>query len=273
MLVRPRLPRATPLRRSRRRLDGAKGTPVLGVGHRSRPAIAVQRECAATVCTGYRYVTENKSLKRRVRERMSKTGERYTSARRQLLAKSDPPVLPVTSHEPPHGPTSNTLTEWFAVLDEWGARDRRHAEIARWLGAEKGVPPWWTQDITVRYERHIGRRVVGQRVDSTFSATGTKTIAVAPDVARAAWTDENVRRRWLPDVRLIQRPNRARAAARFDVNDGEGRLIVSFDPRGDERTMVAIEHEKLTDQAQTKRWSALWRERLKALKEMLEHGI
>jgi len=218
-------------------------------------------------------VTENKSLKRRVRERMSKTGERYTSARRQVLAKSaDQPDRKPVASEPPHGPTSRSLPEWFRLLDDWGARERRHAEIAAWLGEVQGVPPWWTQDITVRYERHIGRRVVGQRVDLTFSATGTKTIAVAPDAARAAWTNESVRKQWLPDVRLSQRPNRARVAARFDVNDGEGRLVVSFDPRGESKTTVAIEHEKLPDQATTQRWSAYWRERLAALKELLEAG-
>jgi hypothetical protein len=202
---------------------------------------------------------------------MSKTGERYTSARRQVLAKSaDQPDRQPVANEPPHGPTSRSLPEWFRLLDDWGARDRPHSEIASWLGDEQQVPPWWTQDITVRYERHIGRRVVGQRVDLTFSATGTKTIAVAPDVARAAWTNENIRKQWLPDVRLSHRPNRARVAARFDVNDGEGRLVVSFDPRGESKTTVAIEHEKLPDQATTRRWSAFWRARLSALKELLE---
>ena len=218
-------------------------------------------------------MTENKSLKRRVRERMSKTGERYTSARRQVLAKSaDQTDRRPVAGEPPHGPTSRSLPEWFRLLDDWGARDRPHPEIAVWLGEVQGVPPWWTQDITVRYERHIGRRVVGQRVDLTFSATGTKTIAAAPDVARAAWTTESMRKRWLPDVRLSQRPNRARVAARFDVNDGEGRLVVSFDPRGESKTTVAIEHEKLPDAESAARWTKFWRERLVALKESLEAG-
>lgn len=216
-------------------------------------------------------MTENKSLKRRVRERMSKTGERYTAARRHIVAKpasdtAPPHPAPI---EPLHGPTNRALPEWFALLDDWGARDRSHTDIARWLGEQHEVPPWWTQDITVRYERHIGRRVLGQR-GSTFSATGTKTIGVAPDVARAAWTDERVRARWLPDVRLSQRPNRVRVAARFDVNDGEGRVVVSFDPKAESRTLVAIEHEKLPDQESAQRWSAFWRERLRVLKELLE---
>jgi hypothetical protein len=230
-------------------------------------------------------VTENKTLKRRVRERMSKTGERYTAARRQVLgkAKSDaatsetPAAAAAVEQHPPgqpeealHGPTNRTWSEWVRVLDDWGARDRPHTEIARWLADEMGVPPWWTQDITVRYEKHIGRRVLGQR-GSTFSATATKTIAVHPDAARAAWVDEPARHAWLPDVRLSQRPNRVKVAARFDVNDADGRLIVSFEPKaGGAKTLVAVEHEKLPDAAAAKRWTTFWRQRLIALKEVLE---
>jgi hypothetical protein len=144
-----------------------------------------------------------------------------------------------------------------------------HPDIVKWLAAEHDVPPWWTQDITVRYEKRIGRRVLGQR-GSTFSATGTKTIAVAADVARAAWLDEAMRARWLPDVQLKLRPNKVDIAKRFDVNDGDGRVIVSFDPKTDARTMVAIEHEKLPDAAAAKHWTTFWRARLTVLKELLE---
>jgi hypothetical protein len=225
-------------------------------------------------------VTENKSLKRRVRERMSKTGERYTSARRQVLDKAPPaagaqpvaeaarpaPAL-AAPPEPPYGKTDRSWSQWVAVLDEWGARERSHTEIARWLNQDLGVDGWWSQSITVEYEKHIGRRVLRQR-GSTFSATGSKVIAVPADVARSAWTDEQVRARWLPGVELRQRPNRAPIVARFDAP--EGRVVVSFDGRGEQKVSVAIEHEKLPDAEAAARWTKLWRERLVALKELLE---
>lgn len=226
-------------------------------------------------------MTENNTLKRRVRARMAKTGERYTAARRQVLDKAPagasptevppaatgaPATIPATD-EPLHGPTDRTWSQWVAILDEWGARDKPHPDIARWLGEKQGVPPWWTQDITVRYEKHIGRRVLGQR-GSTFSATASKTINVADHTARAAWLDVGKRARWLPDVELKRRPNRVAIASRFDAP--EGRVIVSFDPRGPAKVSVAIEHEKLPDAKAAARWTAFWRERLRHLKEMLE---
>lgn len=220
-------------------------------------------------------MTQNKSLKRRVRERMSKTGERYTAARRQVLAKAPtqapaadqaPTEAPATA-EALHGRTDRMLSEWFTLLDAWGARDRSHTDIARWLNTEQGVDAWWSQDITVRYEKHIGRRVLGQR-GKTFSGTATKTIGVPAAVARSAWTDEAARARWLPNYDLRQRPNRAKVAARFDAD--VGRVVASFEPRGETKVAVAVEHEKLPDAETAQQLSAFWRERLVALKELLE---
>lgn len=222
-------------------------------------------------------MTQNKSLKRRVRERMSKTGERYTAARQHVVDVDRAPVgepvptnrpgAPTAAGEPLHGPTDRTWPEWVAVLDEWGARDRSHTEIARWLNRDLGVDGWWSQDIAVRYEKHIGRRVLGQRGE-TFSATATKTIGVAVDAAREAWTDEALRARWLAGVELRQRPNRAKATLRFDAD--EGRVVANFDARGESKVSVAVEHERLPDAAAAARWSGFWRERLTALKALLE---
>ncbi len=222
-------------------------------------------------------MTENKTLKRRVRERMSKTGEQYTSARRQVLAKATQPAArsdaqsPGPADEPLHGPTDKSWSEWVRLLDESGARDKSHPEIVKWLTAAHEVAPWWRQDITIRYEKHIGRRVLGQR-GTTFSATGSKTIAVGAARAREAWTDEDQRTHWLPDVVLHQRPGRALRTVRFDVNDGDGRVTVTLDPRGEAKTSISIEHEKLPDAQTARRWSANWRERLAVLKSTLEAG-
>jgi hypothetical protein len=211
-------------------------------------------------------VTQNKTLKRQVRSRMSKTGERYTAARHQVLAKAgdNGPAQPL------HGPTDRPLDAWFALLDQRGASDWKHRDIAVFL-SEEGVPPWWTQDITVRYEKRIGRRVLGQR-GSTFSATATKTIACSWAVAFDAWLDDASRAEWLPSVKLRLRTSKKGKypSARFDALDGDGRILVSFDAKGEARTVVAIEHEKLPDQESASRWSAFWRERLAALKTHLE---
>ena len=92
----------------------------------------------------------------------------------------------------------------------------------------------------------------------------------------AAWLDEGARARWLSDDVVLHlrsartAPSVRYKTARFDVNDGEGRIIVSFDPKGDSKTAIAIEHEKLPDAETAAQWKIIWRTQLGALKALLE---
>ncbi|NJD26989.1 MAG: hypothetical protein FIA92_01685 [Chloroflexi bacterium] len=218
-------------------------------------------------------MTEKKSLKRRVRARMSKTGERYAAARRQMLARSSP------SPAPPPAPRDDALivartgrpwAEWFAILAAWGAADRPHGEIARHLNDALGVDGWWSQNITVEFERAIGRRQVGQRADGTFVATASKTIGVAAEAAFDAFADEAVRGRWLADTPLRLRGATPHRIVRFDWADGPERVQVTFDPKAEGRTLVALEHQRLADGEAVKGSKAFWKDRLADLQRFLD---
>ena len=67
--------------------------------------------------------------------------------------------------------------EWFALLDAWSATERTHAAIADWLRTEHGVGSWWTQSITVAYERARGMRGLHEMTDG-FSVSVTRTVGV-----------------------------------------------------------------------------------------------
>ncbi len=230
-------------------------------------------------------MTSQKSLKRRVRARMTKTGERYTTARRQILAgdanpmvASEPPAAEAASPagsatsapDPVLARTGRPAEEWFALLDAWGGRDRPHPEIARWLNVKHGVDGWWSQQIAVQYEQAIGRRLPGQMADGTFTVGATKTIAVAVERLFAAWTDETIRAQWLPEVELQVRTSKPNRSFRFDVGDGTTRLIVDLSSKGPGRSTVALAHERLPDADTAAERKAFWRERVTALKDLLE---
>lgn len=107
-----------------------------------------------------------KDLKRRVRERMDKTGESYTAARTHLLAKRNPPAadyarLGGMSDEAVRKRTGRTWTEWVEVLDAADAVRWPHAKIARHLYEDHEIPGWWAQMVTVGYERIRGLRSCG----------------------------------------------------------------------------------------------------------------
>lgn len=165
--------------------------------------------------------------------------------------------------------TGRTWNEWFELLEAWGASDRPHQEIARWLSAEHGVNSWWAQELTVGYEMAIGRRQPGQRPDG-YTISASKTVAAPVERLFEAFVDDAQRARWLPGVSLRVRTASPHRSARFDYEDGSSRLAVGFTAKGDERSAVALAHERLTDPETAERQKTLWRERLGVLQRLLE---
>ena len=207
-------------------------------------------------------MTKQKTFKRRVRSRMTKTGESYTAARRILI---DEPAESAATQQA----TGRTNAEWFAVLDEWGAAERTHGEIARWLAEQPGVSSWWAQMLTVAYEQARGRRVRHQRPDG-FTITATKTIAVPLNDLFTAFVKDAARERWLPDVPLEVRTATASRSARYDWEGGVSRVNVGFTARSATKSTIALSHERLPDADTAEEMKRWWRARLAELKAHLE---
>jgi hypothetical protein len=214
-------------------------------------------------------VTQQKSLKRRVRARMAKAEPSPTTQPTEPRDVASFRGERTVSDEALVGRTGRTRGEWFELLEAWGAAGRPHPEIARWLNSEHGVNGWWAQELTVAYEMAIGRRRPGQRPDG-YSVSASKTVAVPVERLFDAWVDEGLRAQWLPGVSLRLRTATPHRTARFDWEDGSMRLAVGFTAKGDARSAVALEHQRLPDVETGERFRALWRDRLRALQQLLE---
>lgn len=221
-------------------------------------------------------MTAQRSFKRLVRTRMSKTGESYTAARATLLSAASDPKVPgkpplATSDESIRERTGRGWEEWFDQLDEWGAADKPHREIARWVADQLGVEPlvWNAQAITGSYERARGGRAVGQHEDG-FRVSASKMVAVPVERVFDAFVEPAKRMRWLPDGELRKRTATKPKSARFDWgNDGQ-RVHVTFAAKGGDRSTMTLSHERLADAAERDRMKVYWRERTAALKQELE---
>jgi hypothetical protein len=222
-------------------------------------------------------MTRQKTFKRRVRERMAKTGESYTAARRMLIARGERPDTTSAPFEPPVADervveaTGRGWQAWFEVLDEWGAASHNHTEIARWLREEHDVEGWYAQSITVGYERARGLRAPGQRPDG-FAVSASRTIAVPVERLFEAFADEELRERWLPGADLRLRTATSPRTARYDWEDGSTRVNVGFESAGEDKSRVALSHERLPDADAADAMKTWWREHLTALKSQLEGG-
>ncbi|MEV8307918.1 hypothetical protein AB0P36_11275 [Streptomyces flavidovirens] len=164
--------------------------------------------------------------------------------------------------------TGRDWDAWFALLDAWGAIGRGHTELARHLTEDLAVDGWYAQSITVGYEQERGLREVGQSSAGDWQTSGSRTVEAPVARCEAAFTDEEVRRRWLPGSEFSLRTHRAGKTLSADC--ASGRLSVHFTPKGESKTQVSLIHTKLADAAEVAAYKAFWKERLAALKELVE---
>jgi len=223
-------------------------------------------------------MTTQKLFKRRVRERMSKTGESYTAARVHVETRRErgaapttdlAPALELASDEKLTAATGHEWEHWLSLLDRWGATDHRHGEIAQYLNVEHGVPGWWTQTITNGYERTRGMRRKHQQADG-FTIYASKTINVSVDELFEAVVDDGRREQWLTDGSMSLRTAQPGKSARFDWGDGATRILVTFDAKGPAKASAHVAHERLPSEDVAGVAKTLWKKRVAALKAHLD---
>jgi hypothetical protein len=215
----------------------------------------------------------NKDFKRLVRARMQKTGEAYTAARAQLFhqrkpaAPADYASLAGLSDAAVKAKTGCTWERWVRALDRVEADSWPHREIARYIHQKYKVPSWWTQMVTVGYERIKGLRAIGQRRDGGFTVGKSKTFPLSLSRLYRAFSNKGARERWLPGVALRIRTARRDKSMRISWPDGTS-VELLFAGKGRARSQVQIQHEKLLDQAAATRIKLYWAERLRALESL-----
>jgi uncharacterized protein YndB with AHSA1/START domain len=166
--------------------------------------------------------------------------------------------------------TGRDRGEWFALLDEWDAGGREYREIADWLTGQHALSNWWAQKLIVEYQEARGLRPPGVRRDGTFEVGASKTVAAPISRVSEAFVDAKLRQRWLPGTTMRASSADPDRTLRFDWQDGGSRIAVSLAAKGDAKTQVALQHQRLPDAKSAAEMKAYWRERLTMLKSFLE---
>jgi hypothetical protein len=226
-----------------------------------------------------------KDLKRLVRARMKKTGEAYTTARSQILKKpkskpsarvvaalhsarkQDYAALAGMSDASIKAKTGCDWEKWVKSLDYYGADKMPHGKIVELVSKKYKVADWWSQTVTVGYERIKGLRARGQRRDGSYEATKSRTFEVPVTTLFDAFAEKSVRDRWLNGPVKV-RTATAPKSIRLGLADG-GILAVGFLPKGKGKSSVAVSQAKLPDRETAERLKVYWSERLDALREVL----
>jgi len=235
----------------------------------------------------------NKDLKRLVRARMGKTGEAYTAALAHINSKpkakiasngagqSEPRTTPESavkpidyasvagmSDEKIKAKTGCTWERWVHALDRKGAEQMSHREVAALVNEKYKVDGWWSQTVTVGYERIKGLRARGQRLDGTYEASKSRTFHVPVTKLFNAWAKAPLRRRWLNGETVKVRTATAPKSMRLGWSDNSI-IAVGFMAKGKSKSAVAVQHTKLPDRETADRLKKYWSDRLDALGQVL----
>ncbi len=165
--------------------------------------------------------------------------------------------------------TGRTWSQWLAALDADGCRAMDHKAIAQHVHEKYSVGDWWSQMVTVGYERLAGLRARHQKSDG-FAATASRTIAADLAALYRAWSHPHTRRRWLGDERITIRTAAPDKSMRLTWSDGRTHVDVNFSAKGPGKSQVAIQHRKLAAAGDVEKIKRLWNKRLDALRTMLE---
>ena len=242
-------------------------------------------------------MTRARALKQVIRARAAKTGERYTTARRHVLrelnqntgvagaggaagaagaagapgrkstkgAMSDASSLKKTGHD---------LAHWYAVLDKFGAVEKGHTAAARHLNKVHGVDGWYSQGITVSYERARGVRGVNQRVDGAWEVSVSKTVTASTAQLVKAFTDTRKRNHWIaeadPELAAALATGLADKKAKGWVvrPDGMARFRYKWDdaivqlyayPKPGGKIALTVQHTKLRDADSVETYRRQWK--------------
>lgn len=224
---------------------------------------------------------KNKDLKRLARQRMAKTGESYTTARAQILAKrslagerlseAELAELAGMSTAAVRKATGEDWGGWLDRLNAAGFRQAEHREITRYVEREFDISAWWTQSVVIGYERIVGLREIGQSREGTYSANKSKTLGVAVEELYRAFSDARSRQSWLPGIEWKVRKETADRSIRLEWPDGRP-VELWFTAKGEAKSSVQIQHRKLPSKEEVARVKDEWAGRLEALTRFLAAG-
>lgn len=163
--------------------------------------------------------------------------------------------------------TGKSWAQWFAVLDRAGAAGLTHRVIARMLSEQFDVGPWWSQMVTVEYERSRGLRQKYQTVTG-YSVSVSKTIGCGLPALYAATAEARLRRRWIPEGFFKISSRTENKYLRGSWNDA--RIEMGFIGKGAARSQISAQIGKLAKKSEVEPARTVWKDALVRLEALVK---
>ncbi|MFO0828858.1 MAG: SRPBCC family protein [Phycisphaerales bacterium] len=189
--------------------------------------------------------------------------------------------------------TGKGIKDWCAILDRFDVVRRGHTKAARHLREEFGLSDWWSQMVTVLYERVRGLREYGQRPDGGFSLDVQRRIKCAASRAFDAFAQPAELARWFTTSArgtavvgeryatadgdkgqwlVVERPKRLAFTWDNKAHCPRTRVEVTFTPAGRGAVVVRLTHDRLGSAEDREHMREGWTWAMDSLRSYLETG-
>jgi hypothetical protein len=167
--------------------------------------------------------------------------------------------------------TGRNWMGWFIILNKANANAMPHRDVAALLHEKYGVPGWWSQMITVEYERARGGRKKHERPDG-FSVGVSKTVAAPLAAAYGAFADAKARAKWFPKGKI--EPGKCTPNKYWRAKwNGDARLEVGFyakaPSKSSPKSQVAVQVSRLSKPSDVETVRAAWKAAVERLARTL----
>jgi uncharacterized protein YndB with AHSA1/START domain len=188
--------------------------------------------------------------------------------------------------------TGKDLKHWFKVIDKFNCKKNGHKATAKYLNEKHDVDGWYSQMLTVEYERENGLRDIHEKTTG-YAVSASRTINAPVEDVYDAWAKPSKLNKWF----TTGAKQTFREGGKYSNNDkdkGEFRKIVknkrirftwenekhcpgtivqvSFDKKGKDKTTITVQHEKLPDRKGRDDMKTGWSWAMDSLKSWLEKG-
>jgi uncharacterized protein YdhG (YjbR/CyaY superfamily) len=164
--------------------------------------------------------------------------------------------------------TGKGWNEWFTILGQKTDDSFSHKDIAKLLMDQYQVDGWWAQSITVEYERHLGKRQVGQVKDGTFQTAVSKTLPGDLDQVFSLWLNAVRDVKEFNSILPAGEPSISKTEKwrywRVDLADGS-KVTITVGKKSEEKSILTFSNEKLNNQDAIEQWKEFWKDYIKKL--------
>lgn len=158
--------------------------------------------------------------------------------------------------------TGRSLPDWFAFLTAHQACHLSHQQIAALLKTQPGVSDWWAQQLTVKFEQHLGKRLPGQDCNGQFKLSVNKTLSGGLDEALTLWLAAVAGIQSFNQVQFKALPRVSQTEKwrywRCELADGS-RLALHIQQKTTDKVALSLQHEQLTTAEALEHWRSFWK--------------